>query len=136
MHPHPLLCYKGTDNRRHREGSRLVKPDTRQNQVHPEGTTGLESHEQGPWPYCEAISGTCVVYEVGQSVGAKVGSALFGFIVNAEEGARLTLQKSHAGFTVQVTNAVQRGTTESVGLEELQALRDQLNLGRNVREKQ
>ncbi|MDO8750520.1 MAG: hypothetical protein Q7K03_05195 [Dehalococcoidia bacterium] len=109
---------------------------SRQSQVRPEGAAGLEAQEKGGWPNCAPLGGTCVVYEVGQHVGAEVSSALFGFIANAEEGARLILQKNPKGFTVQVTNAVQRGTAQSVGLPELRALRNQLNIARNEREKQ
>lgn len=113
-----------------------MKPDTRQNQVHPEKTAGLEAQEKGQWPYCAALSNTCMVYEIDQRLGANVGSALVSFIANAEEGARLILQRSRTGFTIQETKAVQRGTTEPVALAELRALRDQLNLGRTEIEKQ
>lgn len=136
MHPHPLLCYKGFDNWRPREGNRLVTPDNRRNQAHPEEAAGLESHEKGQWPYCAALGSTCLVYEMGRDLGANVGSALVSFVANAEEGARLILQRNRTGFTIQETKAVQRGTTKPVGLEELRALRDQLNSGRNEREKQ
>ena len=50
--------------------------------------------------------------------------AVLRFILDAEEGARLTLQKNRVGFSVQVTGAVQRSDRESFGLAEARALRD------------
>ncbi len=87
-----------------------------------EATTGA------PWPYCAAIEGTCLAFETGQFLGASVLSTLLTFILAANEGGRLTLQKSREDFTVQVTGAVERTTTGKVGLPEVRALRKKLDM--------
>lgn len=92
-----------------------------------------------PWPYCANIKGTCLAYDTGLHLGASIASTLFSFILNAEEGARLTLQRNHEGFTAQVTGAVLRAEGlraegETFGLEEAQALRMRLDLGKSRRQ--
>ncbi|MBI2872350.1 MAG: hypothetical protein HYY00_04080 [Chloroflexi bacterium] len=84
--------------------------------------------QEKEWPYCVPLQGTCLVYDVGRYLGESVRTALLNFIVRAEEGARLTLQRSRDGFTVQVTGAVHRGEAEPLSLTEARALRERLDL--------
>ncbi len=92
-----------------------------------EGLAGPEATTRGAWPYCAAIEGTCLAFETGQSLGASVLSTLLTFILAANEGGRLTLQKAGEGFTVQVTGAVYRKTEKTFDLRAAQGLRKQLN---------
>ena len=92
-----------------------------------DGTAGGATKE-GQWPYCAMIEGTCLPYEMGQFLGGNIQSALLTFIFGAEQGARLILQKNHDGFTIQVTEAVQKATAEGFGLPEVRALRRRLEL--------
>jgi hypothetical protein len=46
---------------------------------------------------------------MGAILGSNIQDILSSFIEGAEDGARLTLQKVRAGFTVQVVGAVRRG---------------------------
>jgi len=72
--------------------------------------SGREAGRQDGWPHCPALDDTCLIYDVGELLGKNVRDALLSFILNAEDGARLTLQRSREGFTAQVTEAVQRST--------------------------
>lgn len=90
---------------------------------------------QGPWPYCADIEGTCLAYDMGLHLGASIQSTLFSFILGAEEGARLTLQRNREGFTAQVTGAVQRTERDTFGLDEARAMRKHLNLERGGRKR-
>jgi len=100
-----------------------------------EEALGPAATGEEPWPYCANIKGTCLAYDMGLHLGASIESTLFSFILNAEEGARLTLQRNHEGFTAQVTGAVLRAKGETFGLEEAQALRTRLDLGKSRRKR-
>ncbi len=63
-----------------------------------EEALGPAATGEEPWPYCANIKGTCLAYDMGLHLGASIESTLFSFILNAEEGARLTLQRNHEGF--------------------------------------
>ena len=95
--------------------------------THQSSAQAHESMEIEPWPHCASIGGTCLAYEMGQAVGEVVESALLTFMVSADDGSRLTLQKNRDGFTVQVTGAVGRATGGTFGLPEVQALRKRLD---------
>ena len=88
------------------------------------GAAGVDPR---PWPYCSHIDGTCLAHEIGRSLGAGVESSLLTFVLTAEEGARLTLQRNREAFTVQITGAVQKGTGEEIGLPEVRLLRKRLD---------
>jgi len=100
-----------------------------------EEALGPAATGEEPWPYCANIKGICLAYDMGLHLGASIESTLFSFILNAEQGARLTLQRNHEGFTAQVTGAVLRAEGETFGLEEAQALRTRLDLGKSRRKR-
>lgn len=87
------------------------------------GATAAQQDQEG-WPHCHALGGTCPVYLVGSYLGDTARLSVLRFILGAEEGARLTLQKNRVGFTVQVTGAVQRSEGETFGLAEARVLRE------------
>ena len=96
----------------------------------PRGPRETDGQVQSPWPECPPVGGTCPVYEMGQHLGQSVLSTLSAFIVGADEGARLTLQKNRQGFTIQVTGSVIRAeehSTRSFGLMEARGLREDLD---------
>jgi hypothetical protein len=67
------------------------------------GTGGVQrSSCPGPANYCPH-------YKMGAILGSNIQDILSSFVEGAEDGARLTLQKVRAGFTVQVVGAVRRG---------------------------
>ena len=95
---------------------------------------GKEGYVSGrPWPHCEAIGEMCLVYQVGRFLGPEIATAVSDFILTAQDGARLTLQRNHEGFTLQVTGAVQRGAGEAFGLAEVKELHRRLDRLTNSR---
>ena len=98
-----------------------------------EEALGPAAAGEEPWPYCADIKGTCLAYDMSLHLGASIESTLFSFVLGAEEGARLTLQKNRQGFTAQVTGAVQRTEGEAFGLEEALGLRKRLDLEKRRR---
>lgn len=93
-----------------------------------EGPADIGATTEGQWPYCAMIGGTCLTHEMGQFLGGNIHSTLLTFIFGTEEGARLTLQKNRNGFSIQVTEAVEKATAEGFGLTEMRALRRRLEL--------
>ena len=83
-------------------------------------TKGLE------WPHCPYANSVCLLYELAQTMGCNIHDTLLTFILTAEEGARLTLQRNREGFTVQVTRAVQKTTVNPVSPPGLWALHPRL----------
>lgn len=77
---------------------------------------------EGRWPNCPDVEDVCPIYSMARVLGTDVQSILVSFIGEADEGARLTLQKNQNGFTVQVTSAVKRGS-ESERTLDLDGLR-------------
>ena len=59
-------------------------------------------------------------------LGSNVIATLLNFIIEAEEGARATLQRNHEGFSIQVLQAVQRPGEGSLKLEDLQTWQKRL----------
>ncbi len=94
--------------------------------AHPKEGAVVEGASTATWPYCAAIAGPCLVYQVSQHIGDSIRSALVNYIFTADEGSRLILQKNRDGFTVQVTGAVQRAGAEPFGLAEARAIQRQL----------
>lgn len=80
---------------------------------------------EATWPDCSAVQGVCLAYDVGRELGIDVASAMMAFIFGAEEGARLTIQRNRSGFSVQVTQAVQRTDGRPWTLAAVRALRQQ-----------
>ncbi len=74
------------------------------------------------WPYCAAIAGDCLAYETGQQLGRGVYEMLAHFILGAEPGSRLTLQRNQDGFSVQITGSVYRAGRGTVELADLRAM--------------
>ena len=92
------------------------------------GREGAADASSRPWPHCPAIGGTCLAYNVGRCLGPEIATAVTEFIFNARDGARLTLQRNHEDFTLQVTGAVQRGTHDTFDLSKLRDLHRRLDL--------
>lgn len=91
---------------------------------------GADDRAQSSLPECSLVGGTCPVFEMGQRLGQSVLSTLAAFIVGADEGARLTLQKNPQGFTIQVTGSVIRAEEHGnrfFGLTEARGLREDLD---------
>ncbi len=78
------------------------------------------------WPHCPYADRTCLLYDMAHSMGRNVHDTLVSFILAAEEGARLTLQRNRDGFTVQVTRAVQKTAKDPMNAPGLWALRPNL----------
>ena len=88
-------------------------------------TTGNHLDEpttQNSWPHCPHLGDLCLLFDMSNSLGTNIRDILLGFIGDAEEGSRLTLQRNRDGFTAQVTGPVQRTSRDTVTLERLQAL--------------
>lgn len=90
------------------------------------GPDSLGQARETRWPHCPYASRTCLLYEMAQSMGRNVHDTLVNFILAAEEGARLTLQRNRDGFTVQVTRAVQKTTKDPMNAPGLWVLRPNL----------
>ena len=86
-----------------------------------------EATTRRQWPYCAAIDGTCLTYDMAQYLGGEVESALMTFIFSAKEGARLILQKNRSGITLQVTGPVEKAEGAPFKLAEARALRKRLD---------
>ncbi len=92
-----------------------------------EGVVGTEATTGRQWPYCAAIDGTCLSYDMAENLGVGVESALMTFIFSAREGARLILQKNRSGITLQVTGPVEKAERAPFKLAEARALRKRLD---------
>ena len=90
------------------------------------GGEHIGSAKAAPWPFCNDIGGTCLAYEMGRALGGSIEATLLDFVVTAQEGSRLTLQKNKDGFTAQVTGAVEKKSGDAVSLSEVRALRRRL----------
>lgn len=91
-----------------------------------EGKEEVADARERPWPHCEAIGGRCLAYDVGCLLGLGIATAVSDFILTAQEGARLTLQRNQEGFTLQVTGAVQKGAGDGLDLAKVKELRRRL----------
>ncbi len=80
------------------------------------------------WPYCSLVGGKCLAYDVSAVLGSNILQSLLAFVMTAEDGARLTLQKNKDGFTLQTTGAVQRPVEGPIGIKEVRLLRSRLSL--------
>jgi hypothetical protein len=60
------------------------------------------------WSHCPNPASYCTIYKIGAILGSNIQDILTSFIKNAEDGARLALRKSRAGFTIQVVWPVRR----------------------------
>ena len=85
------------------------------------------SPSEATWPDCSAVQGVCLAYDMGRFLGRGVLSGLLDFIFGAKDGARLSLQRNRSGFTLQVTEAMQRADDEPVALADVRALRLRLD---------
>ena len=81
------------------------------------------------WPACAYIGGLeCVAHAFGRHLGPDISAKVAEFVGNAEPGARLTLQKSKDGFTLQITSEVIRdGRTDDVQLTRLANMSQAMN---------
>jgi hypothetical protein len=81
------------------------------------------------WPACAYIGGLeCVAHAFGRHLGPEISAQVAEFVGKAEPGARLTLQKSKDGFTLQITSAVIRdGQTDDVQLTRLANMSQAMN---------
>ncbi len=71
-----------------------------------------------------------MVHEAAVLLGSNILASLQSFIVTAEEGARLILQRNREGFTIQVTEPVERSTEEPLDIEGLKAWHEKLSATR------
>ncbi len=80
------------------------------------------------WPHCPYANRTCLLYDMAGTMGRNIHETLITFILAAEEGARLTLQRNRDGFTVQVTRAVLKTAKDPSDAPGLWALRSNLGV--------
>ena len=78
------------------------------------------------WPRCSLLDDTCLVFDIGNSLGNNLHETLLRFIVNAEPGSRLTLQRERSGFSAQWTGAVDRTAKGDLNVKRLKELRKEL----------
>ena len=88
---------------------------------------------QNSWPHCPHLGDLCLLFDMSNSLGTNIRDTLLGFIGDAEEGSRLTLQRSRDGFTAQVTGPVQRTSKDPATLERLSDLRNKMLATRQAR---
>ncbi len=85
------------------------------------------------WPYCVVTEGTCLAYQMGQTMGASLLEELVSFVLNAQEGSRLILQKNRDGCTLQATGPVNRSVKQNLELSRLREFRQMLNAAPTTR---
>jgi len=86
-----------------------------------------EYADQAGWPYCPVLRGDCIVFDSPRLLGLDIYEALITFVLSAEAGSRLTLQKNKNGFTLQVTGAVYRSNERPSSASDLKLLRLKLD---------
>ncbi len=99
------------------------------------GSKGAEAEAKSgkDWPYCEFLDAQCLAHSLAQQLGTQPFTRLLNFVSMAEPGARLTLQRNHGGFTVQVTNAVVSAQGKRLDLEEFRQLGELLSGRKGVK---
>ena len=85
-----------------------------------------ELTSQPRWPDCPTLGGQCLLYQIAQVMGKNIFDTMVTFVLRAETGSRLSLQRNRDEFTVQITGAVQRTATDTVDLTFLQGLQQKL----------
>ena len=90
--------------------------------------SAVVSSEPLPWPQCEILGDVCPLDSLAEVLGGDIVESIATFAVRGKPGARLVLQKNQDGFSIQVTKAVYRGTSDTAGLSSLHTLRGNLNM--------
>lgn len=73
------------------------------------------------WPVCPYTEQDCIFCNMAQLLGGNILDSLLRFILTADKGARLTLQRNGDGFTLQVTGPVQRTSDKTLTPPDLRA---------------
>ena len=85
--------------------------------------TAPEGRPKEPeWPECAQLGSVCLLIPMAESLGDNIRDSLITFILNAEEGSRLSLQRNREGFTLQITGPVVRTSKGSGDLSRLKEL--------------
>ena len=85
------------------------------------------------WPRCERLEVECLVHALGKQLGADTLTRLVSFVATTGRGGRLTLQRNHEGFTVQVTDAVEHTREGRLTVDDARRLGGLLSDGGDIR---
>ena len=86
----------------------------------------MEPLNQG-WPHCEQIGGDCLLHEAASQLGENAYRAFSSFISSDAEGGRLSLDMTVEGFSMTITDAVDRSSATKPDIQTLRTIRSRLD---------
>ena len=62
--------------------------------IHPVRDTPAEESVEKIWPHCPELEGNCILFDLSRVLGADLLNELLQFVWEAQEGAKLTMQRN------------------------------------------
>ena len=85
-------------------------------------------NNSGECPSRLVADDVCLVYKIAQRMSPGLFEEFMSFISVAEEGSRLTLQRSRDGFSLQTVGAVHRSAPKDLNAKHFEEFMRQLQL--------